>query len=198
MTIDTIEDLDRALAERGVDDRADVLTALLQALDVFTYRRGLGVDDPQRHLSQHEQHALAAVGFDLEQEPSSAAPIALMQAAAKFAALRATALSVRQAADRLGLDTSSIRRRLGDRTLYGIKADGRWLLPAFQFEGDALVPHAERALAALPAGVHPVAVANWFHGPDPDLELAGEPVAPRDWLLAGNDPEPVVALAAVL
>lgn len=198
MTIDTIDDLDRALAERGVGDRAGVLAALLQALDVLTDHRGPAVEEPRRHLSRHEQQALVAVGFNLEPGPKGVAPVAVVRAAARFAALRATALSVRQAAERLGVDTSSIRRRLGDRTLYGIKADGRWLLPAFQFDGDALVPNTERALAALPVGVHPVAVANWFLRPDPDLELAGEPVAPRDWLLVGNDPEPVVALAAAL
>jgi hypothetical protein len=34
--------------------------------------------------------------------------------------------------------------------------------------------------------------------PQPDLVISGKPATPRQWLLAGGDPEPVAQLAAML
>ena len=56
----------------------------------------------------------------------------------------------------------------------------------------------ERARAALPADLHPVAVYNWFTLPDPDLTWQGEPLSPLDWLRSGGDPAPAAAIAADL
>jgi hypothetical protein len=44
--------------------------------------------------------------------------------------------------------------------------------------------------------VHPVAVARWFTLPHADLlNDKGRRISPRAWLLRGDDPEDVAALA---
>ncbi len=125
----------------------------------------------------------------------------LVRAAAKYAALLATARTVSEAARCLGVDQSRVRQRLGQRTLYGIKTTRSWRLPAFQFDldqPDRLVPGIGRVLAGLPPHLHPVAVYNWLTLPDPDLSWQGGPLSPLDWLRSGGDPEAVAALAADL
>lgn len=91
-----------------------------------------------------------------------------------------------------------MRQRLAARTLYGIKRGRDWLLPAFQFTEAGAVPQLGAVLPRLQPDLHPVAVANWFTQPSPDLLLEGEPVSPRDWLRSGGAPGPVAALAAAL
>jgi len=123
------------------------------------------------------------------------------RAAAKYAALLATARSVAEAAQLLDVDQSRVRQRLGQHTLYGIKLARGWRLPAFQFDldqPDRLVPRIGAVLAALPPGLHPVAVYNWFTLSDPDLELHGEALSPLEWLRSGGDSEAVAAIAADL
>jgi hypothetical protein len=125
----------------------------------------------------------------------------LASAAARYAALLATARPVAEAARLLGVDPSRVRQRLGERTLYGVKAGRGWRLPAFQFDldqPDRLVPGIGAVLAALPRDLHPVAVYNWLTLPDPDLIWQGEPVSPLDWLRSGGDPETPAAIAADL
>jgi hypothetical protein len=46
--------------------------------------------------------------------------------------------------------------------------------------------------------MHPLAVARWFATPDPDLSVDDVALSPRDWLLAGGDPEAVAKIAAAL
>ena len=65
------------------------------------------------------------------------------QAAAAYQHLRATSLGVEEAARRLGVNPSRVRQRLAERSLYGLKDGSTWLLPAFQFLAEGLVPGVE-------------------------------------------------------
>jgi hypothetical protein len=131
-----------------------------------------------------------------------------LDAIAEYTALVATGQSVREVAKRLRIDPSQVRRRLIQHTLYGLKLDDDWLLPAFQFTADGLpLPGVAIVFPRLPPNLHPVAVYRWFTLPDPDLrpqalhglaegDRAGdEALSPRDWLAAGGDPAVVAALA---
>ncbi len=111
-----------------------------------------------------------------------------------------TDLSVAQAARKLGIDESRVRHRLSERTLFGTKVRGTWVLPAFQFSTDGPVPGIEQVLPHIPADLHPVALLNWFTLPEPDLVVGEEetPVSPRDWLLMGRDPKVAANLAESL
>jgi hypothetical protein len=95
---------------------------------------------------------------------------------------------------------SRVRQRLGEGTLYGVKAGRENRLPAFQFEGGNEVPGIAEVLTRVDRSVHPVAVLNWFVLPNSDLYLDEEagPVSPRHWLLSGGDPEVPAQLAADL
>ena len=106
-------------------------------------------------------------------------------------------LTPRQAAKYLKVDSSRIRQRLRERSLYGIEYDGEKRLPRFQFERRKVIPGLVQVLAELPARLGPLDVAEWFLSPNPDLELEDRPapISPREWLLSGRPIETVIALA---
>jgi excisionase family DNA binding protein len=122
----------------------------------------------------------------------------LVRSVAAYAALAGTAYTVAEAAHLLGIDASRVRHRLAARTLYGIRSGGGWRLPRFQFEGSTTVPGIQRIFPRLEPGMHPLAVARWFTTPDADLAVDDVALSPRDWLLAGGDPDVVARLAASL
>lgn len=123
------------------------------------------------------------------------------QAAAAYQELREHGLSVEDAAGRLGVNASRVRQRLAARSLYGLKDGNAWLLPAFQFVADGLVPGIEVVLRRLPSDLSPLAVARWLSTPNPDLTTRDDderPLTPRQWLLEGHPPDAAATLAAAL
>jgi hypothetical protein len=155
---------------------------------------------PRFALKAEQVELLERGGFELGRlEFGLEDPIA--RAAFEYAVLRTTGLTTQQAAERLGVNDSRVRQRLGERALYGLKAGDGWRLPAFQFSQAGLVPGIDRVLARLPEGLNPVAVFRWFHTPNPDLEETegqGRVLTPLQWLQIGNDPDVVAELAAGL
>ena len=152
-------------------------------------------DDPTAALSAHEVAGLQAVGADLrprgrrERDPRA-------DAAATYAAVLAGALPVGEVAQRLGIDSSRVRHRLAAKQLLGIRRTDGWRLPAWQFGVDGRpLPGLEQVVRALPADVHPVAVARFFTTPAAELRVGRHAVSPRDWLAGGGVPAAVVALA---
>ncbi len=156
--------------------------------------------EPRRAFEREEAELLERGGFKLDRlEFGLEDPIA--RTAFEYAVLRATALTTSETAERLGVDESRVRHRVGELALYGIKAGDGWRLPAFQFAGAALVPGIDRVLPRLPKSLNPVAVYRWFHTSNPDLELTegqGRALTPLQWLQTGNDPNVVAELAATL
>jgi hypothetical protein len=121
--------------------------------------------------------------------------------AAAYERIRATGLSVDDAAGRLGVNASRIRQRLAERSLFGVKDGNSWILPAFQFHAQGAVPGLEVVVRRLPRDIGPVAVARWFDSPNPDLCTRDDeerPMTPLQWLLAGNPPGAAAELAAAL
>ena len=161
-------------------------------------------------LPTGETAVLTEGGFTLRPIPERDDPY--LQTVAEYTALVATALTVKAAATRLRVDPSQIRRRLGQRTLYGLKIDDDWVLPTFQFSGEDGQPvrGLTDVLPHLPPTLYPAAVYRWFTRPDPDLRLralhpsdkddesADVALSPRDWLNAGGTTAIVAALAAGL
>ena len=60
------------------------------------------------------------------------------------------------------------------------------------------VPDAETVLTALPEGLHPLVIADFFTQATTSLVMDEEPVSVRDWLTRGGDLETVVHLAECL
>jgi hypothetical protein len=155
-----------------------------------------GVSSAIHGLSAGELAALEAVG--LSTVPFEAgADDPLMQSIGDYMALLETSFTTSEAAKYLKVDASRIRQRLRERSLYGIDYDGARRLPRFQFEREQVIPGVREILAALPPGLNPLDVAEWFLSPNADLEVDAQenPLSPREWLLSGKPVEAVVALA---
>ena len=148
-------------------------------------------------LSDGELNALAGVGLTTQPWPAKRADDPLSQSIVDYMALIETSLTAAQSARLLGVDVSRIRQRLRQRSLFGVDYEGEWRLPRFQFERKKALPGLGEVLAALPAEVNAVEMAEWFLTPNPDLEIDAQeaPLSPRDWLLRGLPPSHVTELA---
>lgn len=101
-------------------------------------------------------------------------------------------------ADLLGVDRSRVSQRLAERSLYVIDMGGQRHFPRWQFEGSSTVPHLKAVLRALANDLHPLTVTHWFLTPNQELEVEGATISPREWLVTGGPPAPVVELASLL
>jgi len=156
-------------------------------------------EDEGSTLTSSEESALNEGG--VEDVSDEDIRVVQAQAAAAYQELRSTSLTVEEAARHLGVNASRIRQRLADRSLYGLKDENTWLLPAFQFRSRALVPGVSAVLRRLPPDMSPLAAARWFTSPNPDLctrDTDERPLTPLQWLLGGNPPEAAAELAAAL
>lgn len=158
--------------------------------------------DPRAELTAAEVEVLRRGGFAVAPRDLGVSD-PLAKTTAEYAALLKGSLSTAEAAARLGVDASRIRQRLTAQppTLYGVRLEAAWVVPEFQFDGDALVPGIGEVVARLDPELHPVAVFNWFTRPNPDLvaeSLDGRSLSPRDWLRLGLPVPPVAELAAGL
>jgi hypothetical protein len=148
-------------------------------------------------LTMGEVDALESVGMSTAKWAGEASRDPLMRSIADYMALLETSLSTGEAARYLKVDVSRIRQRLRERSLYGIEYDGERRLPRFQFERKQVVPGLREVVSALPEGLNPLDVAEWFLSPNPDLVLEEHDaaVSPRAWLLKGESVAAVVKLA---
>lgn len=148
-------------------------------------------------LSAGEVAALHAVGLSSGKFEGSRTTDPLLRSIGDYMALLETSLTTAQAAKHLKVDVSRVRQRLRERSLYGIEYERELRLPRFQFVRGRALPGLAEVLAALPAGLNPLDMAEWFLSPHPDLELPDEEegVSPRQWLLAGRPVSAVTALA---
>lgn len=159
--------------ERALERRTSSGTAALTKADQAFWDRHSGIPDGPDHSSSARATAVAAAAVH-----------------------EAASLGSDTVALRLNLQPSTVRRYVQDRKLYSFKANGRVLLPAWQFtETRRPLPHLAEVLDALPSGSHPQTVQGFFTTPQPDLRRSGEAVTAVEWLATGGEPDPVVALA---
>lgn len=151
---------------------------------------------PADYFSPSQQRVLSDVGLDLSSyREDEADPRARPVAAA--AVLAESSHSVAEAAALLGVDTSRVRHRLKEGRLTGWK-DKAWRLPTWQFAESGALPGLDVVLRAIPDDQPQLMVAAFMNTPQPDLEINGRPVTPRQWLLAHGDARPVAELASTL
>lgn len=190
---------DERLRERGIFRSTEEMVAEARemvALSVAEIPLRHAGDEPGREFTQGEVEALARGGLDLLRSSGQG----LARTAVRFAALRAAALTEREAAAFLGVSESRVRQRVGDGTLYALRAGSERRLPRFQFAEGGLVPNVGEVLQEVPEDVHPLAVERWFTTPEPDLIIEDDydPLSPRDWLLSGGSVEVLRPLAREL
>jgi hypothetical protein len=158
--------------------------------------RGASGESAARTLSAGELEAVKAVGLTTSPFDEGSARDPLTQSITDYMALLETSYSTSQAAKYLKVDASRVRQRLRERSLFGIDYEGEKRLPRFQFERKQVLPGIREVIAALPADLNPLDVAEWFLSPNPDLEEGDEEIlSPREWLRKGHPVEAVVELA---
>jgi hypothetical protein len=151
-------------------------------------------------LSDAETAVLSEGGLDFAS--TGAYDRAARRAAADFVTLLATAAGVEEAARKIGRTRPRVQQMISAGELWAVRdVRGRWRLPALQFlDGDPVrvLPGLAQVLRALPANTHPLEVAAFLTTPQPELELGGTTVSPREWLASGGEPAQVAAIATGL
>ena len=186
------DELERLLVDRLGLNRADLITALKL---LPAHRPGAAA------LTVDQARLLDVAGLD--EDPQAYAQLAA-DSIGQTASLINSGYSAAEVADGLGVNESRVRQRRLARTLWAVDDGGRWVYPAVQFEERVrgkprlkLVRGLEQVLPALPADLHPSALAAFLLEPQPELAIRGRENSVRDWLLGGGSAEPVLALADV-
>ncbi len=115
--------------------------------------------------------------------------------------LAVTAFTADDVATGLGVSASRVRQKRLARELWAIPDGQTWVFPVLQFEtGDnggptRQVRGLDQVFKALPADLHPVAVAGFLRTPQADL-FQGRPLTPVEWLRDGGDVDQAVTAAA--
>jgi len=149
-------------------------------------------------LSAHDRGVLLAVGVSASDLDIDATNDLIQTRADNLIQLAADSNTVAQTASRLQRSEQRIRGAIADGSLYAVKIGRNWRLPMWQFRGDQVLPHLRRVIEKVPAGASALALGNLMTIPTRELFLDDEPVSPRDWLLAGGDPQLVVDLVGNL
>jgi hypothetical protein len=121
--------------------------------------------------------------------------------AGRRAHLAVTAFRADEVATGLGVSASRVRQKRLAGDLWAIPDGKSWVFPVLQFEtGDnggptRQVRGLDQVFKALPADLHPVAVAGFLRTPQLDL-FHGRPMTPVEWLRDGGDVGQAVDAAA--
>lgn len=109
--------------------------------------------------------------------------------------LRRDALTMDDVRRILGVSDSRIRQRISKRTLHTLADVGQGRrFPAYQFTEDAELPSWRDVAPAFPDDVDLISVEHLMSSPHADLSVDGEPVSPREWLLAERPADKVIDL----
>ena len=191
---------DLAALARALDDPATAaLAGAALHLAAATLRRERERPAPEP-LPEAQRAVLRRFGIDVSkvmpvEEFLASRPV--RRGFEHHARVLAGALSVAEAARRLGVGPGRVRQRIRGGTLLAFKGPDRaWRIPAFQFAGDdgGELPHLARVLGCARRPLSPLGADSAFALPDE--EFGG--LNARDWLLAGGDPVPVMRLVASL
>lgn len=114
--------------------------------------------------------------------------------------LQGDSVEAEGAAGLLGISPVRMKQELesGKITLFRFREPtGRWLYPRWQFVAGNRIPCLSDFLEALSPEAHPVSVYRFMTMENSDLERAGSStcLTPRDWLVMGFDPKPVILMA---
>jgi len=184
-------DFEQALtAATGVAYSRSFLVDLLDAVATVT-----GPANPP--LATSEAEVLDDAG--LSDDPTAAVS-SLLSSQSTVQDVVATALSVAEAAERIGVSSARIRQLVSQRKLWafnpGVRGGRR--LPAAQFTSSGIVPYLDHVLAHLSSSIHPLALHRLLTVRQPDLVLDGKHTCLVDWLAASAGDADMLAQAAAV
>jgi hypothetical protein len=175
-------------------DRFDItITDFVAALKVLPALRPWAAS-----LTEDEARLLDGADFAEDRDAFLAAGT---EVAGQVAHLAVTAFSAEEVAVGLGVSASRVRQKRLAGELWAIPDGQSWVFPVLQFETSTnggpsrQVRGLDQVFKAMPAGLHPVAVAGFLRTPQPDL-FHDRPMTPVEWLRNGGDVEQAVAAAA--
>jgi len=188
--------VERTEARRALDDvRDDLESGALPAAVVIKLaeaaRRSMLAPPPVSAAEREllDEHSGASPN------PTSLAMHQFHEAVGAWSSRR-EALTTAQVAELLGVSASRVRHLIVEGRLYALPSAGRGsprLLPGWQFRDGRRMPGLARVLRALPPGLSPLTVADFFARAV--IEEASSGTTARDWLFSGGSVEPVVELA---
>lgn len=104
-------------------------------------------------------------------------------------------LSDDETAHFLGIGPRQVRRRAHEGALYYFTVGKRRRYPAWQFdERLGVLPWLPGLIRNIPGEWSPERTHRFMTGLETDLKIAGGPIAPRTWLMAGLDPSDIIDL----
>lgn len=191
-----------ALAEVSASLEALGLDPLRALSDIAELLRLYGT--PSTLSSIHRELMLQWFGSsDLQTNSSGSGPLRreeLVAVAVRMSALdTVTAYSIEDIAGLLGNTEKQIQRLVNDRELWAF-GHKTTLVPAWQFDitedsASLISPHLSTVVRAIPRNAPPALVRGLMTLDDPQLSRNhNSSTSPRDWLLQGHGPMPVVAL----
>ncbi len=174
------------LKDAGLEESEDVIAAAL-AEHLEAFDRAMVV---KAAYSARDEQLLAAGGLDVRVAPAHEIDNWKIGSVNSFMGLISASLTVADTANILGVDSSRIRQRLSDGTLFGFKVRRQWRIPRWQFPGGVELHELGHALSGLTVK-DPLSVSTFFTTPNDDLPVNGEPTAPVDWLEQGRPADAV-------
>jgi len=74
------------------------------------------------------------------------------------------------------------------------------LCPAWQFSSSETIPHLKKLLSQASTNAHVLSLSRFMLEKSLDLEIfdSGQHISPREWLIAGYNPEPVMVMISDL
>jgi hypothetical protein len=148
-------------------------------------------------LTDDQARLLDDAGFP---EDRDAFVSASTEVAGYAAHLAVTAFTAEGVATGLGVSASRVRQKRLAGELWALSDGQTWVFPALQFEtaSDGRPTRQIRGLdqlfKALPADLHPVAVAGFLRTAQPGL-FQGRPMTPVEWLREGGDVSQAITVA---
>lgn len=153
-------------------------------------------------LSRSERAVLSSGGARLDNGSidQAVAEALLLELVTESRRLISDAYDTKAVANLMGVSESDVEgnvHRVPPR-FYGIQLKtNRLVLPGWQFTESGTIPHLQSVLNCM-APLSPLAFSRFMLTPHQDLEHQDRRISPREWLVRGYEPKPVLDLAQFL
>jgi hypothetical protein len=171
-----------------VEEVLNELDSAFAAIPWATTMSATEVDFLRMHVEPQAAAMIDAWSADGERQ--TRARIAVRQLTSALSG----SVSIKEAAAILGVDRSSVSRRITGKTLWAFDLQRSRRIPRWQFLGDEPLPGLYVIVPAIPRGISPAVLDVFMHTPQPDFHDR----TAIEHLAAGGDPALVAGFIADL